>query len=290
MSTSHWPAPAKLNLFLHITGRREDGYHLLQTVFQILDYGDTIALTPRSDGHIVRTSELAGVAPEQDLVVKAARLLQQHSGSSLGADIHVEKNLPMGGGLGGGSSNAATVLVGLNAIWETGLDEDALAALGLQLGADVPVFVRGRGAWAEGVGEQLTPIELPEPWYVVIAPAVSVSTAELFASSQLTRNCRPITIADFLSGAGQNVFEPVVKSRYGAVAEALDWLGQYGPARLTGSGGCVYAPFDSEQQARDVWKRRPDNWSGFVARGLNNSPLLERLMTFREVQQNLSKQ
>ncbi|SCZ57910.1 4-(cytidine 5'-diphospho)-2-C-methyl-D-erythritol kinase [Thiohalomonas denitrificans] len=277
MRASTWPAPAKINLFLHITGRREDGYHLLQTVFQFLDYGDELTFSLREDGRIERPSSLAGVAAEEDLVVRAARLLKKSSGCPLGADIRVDKRLPMGGGLGGGSSNAATTLVALNHLWGLGLSEEHLAALGLELGADVPVFVRGRAAWAEGVGEQLTPVELPEPWFVVIVPPASVSTAELFGAPELTRDCAPITIADFLSGAGSNVFEPVVRSRYSAVAEALDWLTNHGPARLTGSGGCIFAPFSDQQQAREVLAVLPEGWRGFVAQGRNRSPLLAHL-------------
>lgn len=272
-----WPAPAKLNLFLHITGRRPDGYHLLQTVFQFLDYSDELRFTLRSDGVIRRLNELPGVPAEKDLVVRAAQLLQQESGSPLGADIHLSKQLPMGGGLGGGSSDAATVLVALNHLWNAGLGVEELASLGLRLGADVPVFVHGLATWAEGVGEQFTPVELPEPWFVVLIPPVSVSTAEIFAASELTRNSPPITIRAFLAGEGGNVCEPVVRNRYPAVAAALDWLGQYGAARMTGTGACVFAAFDQEARAREVFAMRPAGWQGFVARGCNRSPLLERL-------------
>lgn len=277
MADAFWPAPAKLNLFLHITGRREDGYHLLQTVFQFLDFGDRLVFTVRRDGAICRTSTLAGVPSENDLVVRAARLLQTTTGCHLGADIQVDKRLPMGGGLGGGSSDAATVLVALNRLWGLDLPRARLAELGLRLGADVPIFVHGEAAWAEGVGERLTPVVLPEPWFVVLAPPVSVSTAEIFRAPELTRDCPPITISDFLSGAGSNVFEPLVRARYREVAEALEWLGKHGPARLTGSGGCVFAPFDTELKAREVFAQRPDGWAGFVAKGVNESPLLKRL-------------
>lgn len=272
-----WPAPAKLNLFLHITGRRADGYHLLQSVFQFLDYCDDIHFTVRADGAIIRGSELPGVPAEQDLVVRAARLLQQASGSPLGAEIRVVKRLPMGGGLGGGSSDAATTLVALNHLWSCGLSSLELAALGLRLGADVPVFIHGHAAWAEGVGEQLTPVELPEPWFLVLIPAVSVSTAEIFGAAELTRNSPPITIRAFLAGEGGNVCETVVRSRYPAVAAALDWLGQYGTARMTGTGACVFAAFESEVLAQQAFAQRPDEWHGFVARGRNRSPLHERL-------------
>ena len=276
-----WPAPAKLNLFLHITGRRADGYHLLQTVFQFLDYSDEVHLTVRSDGAIRRLSDLPGVPQEQDLVVRAAQLLQRESGTPLGADIQVTKRLPMGGGLGGGSSDAATILLALNQLWKTGLTDEQLAALGLRLGADVPVFVHGLATWAEGVGEKFTPVVLPEPWFVVLIPAVSVSTAEIFGAPELTRNSPPITIRAFLAGEGGNVCEPVVRSRYPAVAEALDWLGKYGAARMTGTGACVFAAFDTEAQARQVFATRPEGWNGFVARGCNRSPLLERLSEIR---------
>ncbi|HEY0720898.1 MAG TPA: 4-(cytidine 5'-diphospho)-2-C-methyl-D-erythritol kinase [Gammaproteobacteria bacterium] len=276
-----WPAPAKLNLFLHITGRRADGYHLLQTVFQFLDYSDEIHFTVRSDGAIRRLHELPGVPEEQDLVVRAAWLLQQASGTQLGADLHVAKRLPMGGGLGGGSSDAATVLVALNHLWRTGLTEEQLAALGLRLGADVPVFVHGRATWAEGVGEKFTPVELTEPWFVVLIPPVSVSTAEIFGAPELTRNSPPITIRAFLAGEAGNVCEPVVRNRYPAVAAALDWLGQHGNARMTGTGACVFAAFDTEARARQVFAARPTGWHGFVARGCNRSPLLERLADAR---------
>jgi len=276
-----WPAPAKLNLFLHITGRRADGYHLLQTVFQFLDYSDEIRLIVRSDGAIHRLNDLPGVPEETDLVVRAAQLLQRESGTRLGADLHVTKQLPMGGGLGGGSSDAATVLVGLNHLWKTGLTADELATLGLRLGADVPVFVHGLATWAEGVGEQFTPVELPEPWFVVLIPPVSVSTAEIFAAPELTRNSPPITIRAFLAGEGVNVCETVVRNRYPAVAEALGWLGQHGKARMTGTGACVFAAFDTEAHARRVFAVRPQGWNGFVARGCNRSPLLKRLTEVR---------
>jgi 4-diphosphocytidyl-2-C-methyl-D-erythritol kinase len=277
MAATRWPAPAKLNLFLHITGRRADGYHLLQTLFQFLDHGDELSFEPRPDARIRRISALPGVAPEADLVVRAARLLHQETGCERGVDIRVDKRLPMGGGLGGGSSDAATTLVALNHIWDLGMPEQRLAELGLSLGADVPVFVRGRAAWAEGVGERLLPVELPESWFVVLVPRVNVSTAALFQSAELTRDCPPITISDFLSGASTNVFEPLVRARYPAVAEALDWLGRHGTARLTGTGGCVFAPFADEPTARAVWDGRPAGWAGFVARGRNRSPLADRL-------------
>lgn len=284
-SASSWPAPAKINLFLHITGRRADGYHLLQTVFQFLDYGDTLTFAVREDGAVNRVTEVAGVPAASDLTVRAARQLQQLSGTSLGVDIGIDKRLPMGGGLGGGSSDAATTLVALNRLWRLGLCEDELAAIGLGLGADVPVFVRGRAAWAEGVGEKLTPLALPEPWFLVIIPPCHVSTAELFAAPELTRNVQSSKIPAFLSEPSSeqwfNVFEPVVRQRYPDVDNALKWLAKFAPARMSGSGACIFAPFDNEALARQVLAQMPapavSGWRGFVAKGLNRSPLLTRL-------------
>lgn len=272
-----WPAPAKLNLFLHITGRRADGYHQLQTVFQFLDMGDELRFVPRADGEIHRHGELAGVPAEQDLCVRAARLLQQEAACKLGADIHLHKRLPMGGGLGGGSSDAATTLLVLNRLWGLDLPLAQLAQLGLQLGADVPVFVHGHAAWAEGVGEQLTPVDLPEPWYLVLAPAVHVSTAELFADPQLTRDAQPLKIRDFLAGTGGNVFEALVRKRYPPVDEALTWLGQFAKARLTGTGACVFAAFETEAEARAVAEQAQARWTVLLAAGRNCSPLHDAL-------------
>ena len=275
MSSQGWPAPAKLNLFLHITGRREDGYHLLQTVFQFLDYGDTLYFTPRDDGEVRRISPLPGVAEAQDLTIRAAKLLKEASGCQQGIDIEVEKRLPMGGGLGGGSSDAATTLVALNHIWKLGFTSEQLAQLGLQLGADVPVFVHGHAAWAEGVGENLTPVSPPEPWYLVLIPDVSVSTAEIFNAPQLTRDTPAIKIRDFLAGQGINVCQETVAKRYPAVAESLAWLNQHGKAIMTGTGACVFAAFETRQQAEAVLAAMPEKWKGFVAKGLNLSPLRE---------------
>ena len=270
-------APAKLNLFLHITGRRDDGYHLLQTIFQFLDYSDEITLNLRDDGRIKRVSGLASVRDEDDLVVRAAHLLKQYTKTAYGADISVNKKLPIGGGLGGGSSDAATVLLGLNQLWSCDLTIDELAELGLKLGADVPVFVRGHAAWAEGVGEQLEIITLPEPWFVVVHPNIFVSTAEIFADKGLTRDCEPFKIARFLEGQGSNVFEPVVRNKHSEVAEALDWLSAYSPARLTGSGSCLFAKFPNKNVAQSVLNELPSRWQGFVAKGLNKSPLYTSL-------------
>lgn len=273
-----WPAPAKINLFLHVTGRRPDGYHLLQTVFQFLDYGDTLDFEPRDDGVIRRAGVLPGIAPEADLTVRAARLLQRHAGSGQGVEIRIDKRIPLGGGLGGGSSDAATTLWALNCLWGLGLSVDALAALGLQLGADVPVFVRGRAAWAEGVGEILTPLTLEEPWYLVLMPEAQVPTAAIFAAPELTRDSDALTIDGFLSGDhGVNACEPVVRARYPRVAEALDWLARYAPARMSGTGACVFARFAEQRAAEEVWQRLPAGWRGFVARGCNRSPLLARV-------------
>ena len=268
-----WPAPAKLNLFLHVTGRRPDGYHELQTVFQLIDLCDTIAIAVREDGRIERPDGPPGVDPESDLTVRAARALQQATGCKLGATLRVRKRIPMGGGLGGGSSDAASVLLGLNEVWGCGLAVDALARLGLPLGADVPVFVRGSSAWGQGVGEDLQPLELPESWYVVIHPGVAVGTRDVFQSPELTRNSPVITIRAFFQSGGRNDCEPVVRARFPAVAEALDWLEKYAPARLTGTGSCIFAPCATAIDAERLAARVPDRWTSYVARGLNVSPV-----------------
>lgn len=272
-----WPAPAKLNLFLHVVGRREDGYHLLQTVFQFLDHGDALRFALRADGRVRRVNPLPGVEAAADLTVRAARLLKAETGCRGGVDIWVDKRLPMGGGLGGGSSDAATTLVALNRLWGLGLEPAALEALGLRLGADVPVFVRGQAAWAEGVGERLTPVALPEPWYLVVKPPVEVPTGPVFQAPELTRDCPPITISDFLSGRAGNVCEPVVRARYPQVGQVLDWLNRHASARLTGTGSCVFAAFADPAPARALLETLPAGATGFVARGLNRSPLLDRL-------------
>jgi len=274
---SSWPAPAKLNLFLHVTGQRDDGYHLLQTVFQLLDWGDTIHLQVREDGMIRRTGSVIGVAEDDDLVVRAARLLQETTSCSLGADIRTNKRIPMGGGLGGGSSDAATTLVALNSLWNCGLGVPALAELGSRLGADVPVFVQGRSAFAEGIGELLTPLDLPDQHYVVVDPGIGVPTAELFQAIELTRDSPPLTIAGFISGAStQNAFEPVVRARYPKVAQALDWLGQWGNSRLSGTGSAVFMAVDLDR-AQVIADQCPDGMSVRVVRGINRSPLLDML-------------
>ena len=277
------PAPAKLNLFLHITGRRADGYHLLQTVFTFLDFADEIRLTLRTDGLIKRPIGAHDVPEIQDLVVKAAQLLQQTTQTTLGVNIDVLKRIPMGGGLGGGSSDAATVLVGLNQLWQCGLGLEELAHLGLSLGADVPVFVRGQAAWAEGIGEILTPIELPPDWYIVIHPQVHVPTAALFADSLLTRDCTPITLAAFHAGQGKNVFQSVVEKRYSEVAKASQWLSQYASAQLTGSGSCLFAKVSSKLEGESILQDLPHEWFGFVAQGLAISPLQQKLLQLQAV-------
>lgn len=274
------PAPAKLNLMLHITGRRADGYHELQTLFQFLDYGDELSFRVREDGQIRLLTELPGVDHDSNLIVRAARMLQRESGCTLGADIQLTKRLPMGGGIGGGSSDAATTLVGLDHLWNTGLGEDRLAELGLRLGADVPVFVRGRAAFAEGVGERLQPVDLAEPWFLVIAPQVSVSTAEIFADPELTRNTPAITVRSLLAGGGHNDCQPVVEKRYPEVRNALSLLNKFVQARMTGTGACVFGSFPNEGEADKVRRQLPATLPSFVARGRNVSMLhrsLERM-------------
>ncbi|MGB9330873.1 MAG: 4-(cytidine 5'-diphospho)-2-C-methyl-D-erythritol kinase [Steroidobacteraceae bacterium] len=274
---THWPAPAKLNLFLHVTGRRADGYHELQTLFQLIDLCDDLVLSVRTDGVIERTAGPEGVEPETDLAVRAARALKAATGTALGASIQVRKRIPVGGGLGGGSSDAATVLLALNELWERRLPPEELTALGLSLGADVPVFIGGSSAWAEGVGERLTPVALPQAWYVIVHPGVTVSTAGVFQSPELTRNSPLITIRAFFEAGGRNDCEPVVRSRFPEVAEAMQWLGRYAPARLSGTGSCVFAACASAIEAERLAARVPDCWPSYVARGLNTSPLQERL-------------
>ena len=270
---STWPAPAKLNLFLHVVGRRADGYHELQTLFQLLDLTDTLTIRVRPDGIIERNAGARDIDPEADLAVRAARMLQAASGSRLGASLGVHKRIPVGAGLGGGSSDAATVLLALNQLWGLDLAPAELARLGLTLGADVPVFIQGFSAWGEGVGERLTPVELPERWYLLIHPGVGVSTREVFQSPELTRNSPLITIRAFFDSGGRNDCEPVVRARVPAVAEALDWLAQFAPARLTGTGSCVFAAFESAALAERLAARVPTRWTSWVARGLNASPV-----------------
>ena len=264
--------PAKLNLFLHITGRRTDGYHLLQTVFQLIDYCDTLQITPRSDDALHFTCSEPSLAGDDNLVLRAARALREATGTEYGADLHLVKRIPAGAGLGGGSSDAASALLGLNRLWQTGLDEDALAAIGLRLGADVPLFVRGHSAWAEGVGETLIPVDLPPRFFLVITPDCHVSTAEIFSHQELTRNTTAIKMAAFLDGHTRNDCENVVRSLYPPVDEALKWLHPFAPARMTGTGASVFAAFDSAEQAQALLGRLPQGMKGFVARGLSVRP------------------
>ena len=276
---STWPAPAKLNLFLRIPGRRADGYHLLQTVFRLLDWGDEVSLRPRADGRVVRLGEsAAGVAPADDLMVRAANLLKKEADCTEGVDIRVEKCIPVGGGFGGGSSDAATVLVALDRMWGSDLGPDRLAALGLQLGADVPVFVRGRNAWAEGVGEQLTPLELPPAWYLLVDPGVHVKTAELFRAAELTRDAAPATISDFVSGVPLgNAFEPVLRGREPAIEAVFAALSRVGTPHLTGSGSGCFVEFATREAAEAALAGLPDGMKAWVAAGAEQSPLHTRL-------------
>ena len=287
MSTTVWPAPAKLNLFLHVLGRRDDGYHELQTIFQFLDMEDSVTLTPRADGRVCRVSNVEGIDEDSDLVVRAARGLKEHAGRDAGVDIIVEKRIPIGAGLGGGSSDAATTLLALDRIWGLDLGTERLAELGLALGADVPVFVHGRAAFAEGVGERLQPIELETPWYLVVNPGCPVSTARVFADPALTRNSAPLRIRDLLPTGGdreispqallrstRNDCEAAVRALYPPVDAALRWLARAGDARMTGTGACVFAPFREREDAERVLDELPDGWHGFVARGMNRSAVL----------------
>ncbi|EDI2352307.1 4-(cytidine 5'-diphospho)-2-C-methyl-D-erythritol kinase [Salmonella enterica subsp. enterica serovar Heidelberg] len=281
---THWPSPAKLNLFLYITGQRADGYHTLQTLFQFLDYGDTLHIEPRRDGEIHLLTPVNGVENEDNLIVRAARLLMKIASESgrlpagSGADISIEKRLPMGGGLGGGSSNAATVLVALNHLWQCGLSIDELATLGLTLGADVPVFVRGHAAFAEGVGEILTPVNPPEKWYLVAHPGVSIPTPVIFKDPQLPRNTPKRSIDTLLKCEFSNDCEVIARKRFREVDAALSWLLEYAPSRLTGTGACVFAEFDTEPCARQVLEQAPEWLNAFVAKGVNLSPLHRELL------------
>lgn len=270
-------APAKLNLFLHVVGQRPDGYHELQSVFTLVDRCDVLRLRVRDDGLVRRVNEVPGVPSDEDLAVRAARRLREASATRLGADIEIDKRIPMGGGLGGGSSDAATVLMALDRLWGTGLGPERLAGIGLGLGADVPFFLFGRPAWAEGVGERLRPIEVPEAWYVVLVPPVAVPTAAVFAAPELTRNTEPLKMEDFSAhprdGRFHNDLEPVVAARYPAVREHLEWLARRGEARLTGSGACVFARFGNAGAARRVLEELPASMSGFVTKGLQRHPM-----------------
>ncbi len=270
---STYPAPAKLNLFLHVVGRRADGYHLLQTAFRFVDHGDSLSFAPRDDGEIVLVNPLPGVPPESDLTVRAARLLQTETGCRQGAEIRVEKRLPTGGGLGGGSSDAATVLLALNHLWQTGLSRRRLQEIGLTLGADVPVFIFGQNAFAEGVGEALQPLDLPPAWYVVLETPVQIPTAVIFGVPELKRDSSAMHAADWRPGLGANDLQTVAVARFPVVAEYLAWLAAYGDARMTGSGACVFAEFANRDAAEDVLRKMPAGMRGWAAAGLARHPL-----------------
>ncbi len=272
---SDWPAPAKINLFLHVVGRRDDGYHLLQTVFRFLDFGDVLRFASREDGRIVAANPLPGVDPETDLTVRAARLLARTAGIATGVTIALEKRIPMGGGLGGGSSDAATTLLALNRLWRCGLSSQALQALGLQLGADVPIFIHGRSAFAEGVGEHFTDVAPPLAWYLVTMPGVAVPTPEIFRAPELRRDTSAIPPAAWRPGFGANDLEPVACRLYPEVAEHLAWLRQRAPSRMSGSGACCFAEFAGEAAARAALAALPPGMRGFVARGVDVHPVFE---------------
>lgn len=272
---SVYPAPAKINLFLHVVGRRADGYHLLQTLFCLLDHGDALRFTPRDDGAVCLSKPIPGVPPEADLTVRAARLLQAETGCRRGVEINVDKRLPMGGGLGGGSSDAATVLLALNHLWQLGLSRQRLQDIGLALGADVPVFIFGRNAFAEGVGDSLLPIDLSPRWYLVLEPPVQVPTALIFSASELARDTTPIKASDWHPGFGANDLEPVAIARFPVLGEYIAWLSTFGPVRMSGSGACVFAEFERHEEALAVLHRLPQGMRGWVAPGLEHHPLSE---------------
>ncbi|RNE81727.1 4-(cytidine 5'-diphospho)-2-C-methyl-D-erythritol kinase [Vibrio cholerae] len=279
--TTVWPSPAKLNLFLYITGRRANGYHDLQTLFQFLDHGDELTITANNSGNITLSPALADVALEDNLIYKAAMALKNAAQSPLGADIQLHKVLPMGGGIGGGSSNAATTLVALNYLWQTGLSDDQLAEIGLALGADVPVFTRGFAAFAEGVGEELSAVEPEEKWYLVVRPAVSIATKDIFTHPQLMRNTPKRDLVSLLATPYENDCEKIVRSLYPEVDKQLSWLLQYAPSRLTGTGSCVFAEFSSRKDAQAVFAQLSDNVLAFVAQGRNVSPLRKTLADYQ---------
>ena len=271
-------SPAKLNLMLHITGQRADGYHLLQTVFQFIGLYDDMQFR-LTDGDIRRIGGNEQIAERDDLIIRAARLLQPYQQSAQGVDIRIQKHIPMGGGLGGGSSNAATTLLALNRLWNLQLSQQQLQQIGLQLGADVPIFIFGQNAWAEGVGEQLQAVDLPENWYLIINPQIFVSTGQIFSSKYLTRDCHPITIRAFLEGSTENVCQKVACKLYPEIQQALDWLDQFGHARMTGTGACIFAEFDSAEKAEAVKSRIPEQWIGYIAKGLQANPVTQSCLT-----------
>jgi len=274
---NQWPAPAKLNLFLHITGRLDNGYHSLETVFQFLNYGDTLTIDVNTSGAVTLSPEIVGLAQQDNLIYRAAMLLKPYAATTAGATIELTKILPMGAGLGGGSSDAATTLVALNQLWQCQLSNDQLAQLGLSLGADVPIFIRGFAAFAQGIGEKLTPVFPPESWYLVIWPGVGVCTKEIFSAPELTRDTDPISISQINYSLLTNDCEKVTKKRYPEVAKALEWLIQYAPAKMTGTGSCVFGEFSSQQAATVALEKLPKSMLGFVAKGLNKSPLASKL-------------
>lgn len=272
-------SPAKLNLFLHITGRRPDGYHTLQTAFQLLDWGDEMRFKTNESGKITLSIRDLGIPDEENLITRSAHMLRDTAAKkSLGADIEVDKIIPAGGGLGGGSSNAATTLLALNRLWNLGLSNKALQKMGASLGADVPVFVAGSSAWAEGIGDKLSPIELPASHYLIIKPDCNVSTAKIFSCEQLTRSTSPITLAAFFRGYSRNDCQPIVRDLYPEVDNALNWLGKFGKARLTGTGACVFASFETRTEAEAVKRQLPEQWTGFVVGGVNESPVHSALV------------
>ncbi|EGU37761.1 4-(cytidine 5'-diphospho)-2-C-methyl-D-erythritol kinase [Vibrio scophthalmi] len=279
--TTHWPSPAKLNLFLYITGRRANGYHELQTLFQFLDHGDELTITANKSGEITLSPDIPGVALHDNLIWRAATALQQFTSCQYGADIQLQKILPMGGGIGGGSSNAATVLVALNHLWQTGCTDDQLAEIGLKLGADVPVFVRGHAAFAEGVGEEIIAVEPEEKYYLVVRPDVSIATVDIFTHPDLTRDTEKRPLSELLENNYENDCEKIVRMLYPEVDKQLSWLLQYAPSRLTGTGSCVFAEFIRKNDAQQVLEQLPDTVSAFVAKGNNVSPLYQTLANYR---------
>jgi len=277
MIDTPWPAPAKINLFLHIIRQCENGYHELQTLFQFLDLCDDLWFDIRNDKKIRRCTEVAGVKEAEDLIVRAALILREETNTSCGVDISIDKKLPMGGGIGGGSSDAATTLVALNKLWGLNLSQHDLARIGLELGADVPFFIHGHTAWAEGIGEKLQSYSAAKPWYLLVHPGIHISTAEIFSNSQLTRDTTPIKMHTFVAGDGHNDCESVVRRHYPEVEEVFGWFGSDSQARLTGTGACVFCPYPDENTARKKADSLPEQWSGYVVKGLNRSPLLDRL-------------
>ncbi len=288
--TTYWPAPAKLNLFLYINGRQANGYHELQTLFQFLDHGDTLAITPNHSGTINLSPAIDGVDEKDNLIIKAAKALQNHTGCSQGADIHLEKHLPMGGGLGGGSSDAATTLVALNHLWQTQVSQTTLANIGLGLGADVPIFIHGHAALAEGIGEKLTSVCPDEKYYLVVKPDVSISTAAIFTHPDLQRSTPKRTVSELMTQKHENDCEKIARKQFPEVDKAVSWLLEYAPSRMTGTGACVFAEFDTAHDAQNTLDTMPNWLTGFVARGLNRSPLLDALQQLDARQQHTVSQ